>query len=291
MCLHENGRAHIGDICRKIKYTGRGKNRDTISRYLNEAFENYIITKPRLTLANHEGSTLYAYLLKCPESRTQTYEALMQHPEVLYAALLYGDYHIFFTSRSNTIPLSCLYEMSPIFTPIYTFPDGWNRSERQCLDIITHYTFEDSILPREVFPPLKWDPLDWQIYNACRMDIRFNLRTIAESLNTTYETVRQHFYKNVLPQTIQCVGFFPQGLFNYSVLYFLVKTPHEHSLVSALSKLQTSCVIWPLRNHLVCMLYFQKLDYFLSTIYLLEKKKIFERYYFLFPLEYFERQI
>lgn len=287
-CLHENGRVHIGEICRKMQYTGRGKNRDTISRYLSEAFEEGIITNPRLTLANHEGSTLYAYLLKCPERKTELFETLRKYPEVLYIALLNGDYQLFFTSHSDQVSLQCPFVMSPIFTPLYTVPQGWNRSEQQCLDIITHYTYEESTLLRKVLSPLDWDLLDWKIYSAFRMDLRQSLKKVAGTLNTTYETIRLHLHNKVLPQTIQFVGFFPQGLLNYSHLFFLVETPCEKSFVSALSKLQTSCLVWPLQDKLMCLLYFQNLNIFLDAIFDLEKKKIFREYYFLLPLKYFE---
>jgi hypothetical protein len=290
-CLHENGRAHIGEICRKIRYTGRGKNRDTISRYLHEAFEKGIITRPRLTLANHEGSTLYAYLLTCTEKRTELFRTLSQNSDVMYMALLSGDYQLFFTSRSDQIPLSCPHEISPIYTPVYTFPDGWNRSEEQCLNVLTQHTYRKSTLPREVLAPLDWEPLDWLIYNAFRMDVRRNHREVAEYLGTTYETIRLHLHKKVLPQTIQSVGFFPQGLPNYSNLFFLVETPCERSFISALSKLQTSCIIWPLQDHLLCMIYFQNLNIFFDSVFNVEKSKIFERYNFLFPLKHFEPEI
>lgn len=287
-CLHENGRMHIGEVCRKIRYTGRGKNRDTISRYLNEAFEKGIITKPRLTLANHEGSTLYAYLLECAGNRTKLFETLETHPDILYISLLNGDYQLFFTSRSDQILLEYPHTLSPIFTPIYTVPGGYNRSEQKCLDMITSYTYEEGMLPRDVLPPLDWDVLDWEIYNALRMDLRESLKKVAETLDTTYETIRLRLHNKILPQTIQFVGFFPQGLENYSHLFFLVRTPCERSLVSALSKLQTSCLIWPLQDALLCLVYFQNLNIFLRAIFNLEKRKIFREYYLLFPLEYFE---
>jgi len=287
-CLHENGRAHIGEVCKKMKYTGRGKNRDTISRYLNEAFEKGIITRPRLTLANHEGSTLYAYLLKCTEKRTELFEILRKHPEVLYIVLLNGDYQLFFTSRSNQVLLPCPHEVSPIFTPIYTMPGGWNRSEQQCLNAVTSHIYEEGTLSRSVFDPLDWDPLDWQIYNVFRMDLRQNLKKVAENLRVSYETIRLHLYGKILPQTIQFLGFFPRGLQNYSHIFFLVKTPYERSFISALSKLQTSCTIWPLQSHLICMVYFQHLNLFLDTLFNLEKRKIFKEYYFLLPVEFDE---
>lgn len=288
ICLHEKGRAHISEICKKMRYTGRGKNRDTISRYLGEAFEKGIITKPRLTLANHEGNTLYAYLLKCPDKRTAFFEILKQNPSVLYIALLNGDYQLLFTSHSDQILLKCPHIMSPIFTPIYTVPKGYNLSEQQCLDIITKYTYEEGVLPRPVLPPLNWDHLDWQIYNAFRMDFRQSLKKVANNLDITYETARLHLYNRIVPQTIQFVGFFPQGIENYSHLFFLAKTSCERSLVSVLSRLQTSCLIWPLQSYLICYVYFQNLSIFLKSIYNLEKKKIFKEYLFLFPLEHFE---
>lgn len=288
ICLHENGRAHIGEICKKMRYTGRGKNRDTISRYLNEAFEKGIITKPRLTLANHEGKTLYAYLLKCPDKRTELFETLKQDPRVLYIALLNGDYQLLFTSHSDQLSLQQPHIISPIFTPMYTVPKGWNCSEQQCLDTITRYTYRKGILSRPVLNPLDWDLLDWRIYNILRMDLRQSLQKVAQTLNTTYETIRLHLYNKILPQTIQFVGFFPQGIENYSHLFLLVKTSCERSLVSVLSKLQTSCLIWPLQSYLICYVYFHNLSIFLKSIFSLEKKKVFEEYNFLLPMKYHE---
>lgn len=288
LCLHENGRAHIGDICKKINYTGRGKNRDTISQYLNEAFEKSIITRPRLTLANHEGDTLYAHLLSGVDNRIELFEKLRKHPRVLYVSLLNGDYQLFFTSHARHVSLPYQCETSPIFTPLYTVPGGWNHSEHKCLKMIISHLYEENKLPRPVCSPLDWEPLDWEIYNVLRMNVRESLKKAAQTLNTTYETIRLHLQTRVLPQTIQFVGFFPQGLQNYSHLIFLVKTPCEQSFVSALSKLQTSCLIWPLQTSLMCFVYFQNLNIFLKTIFILEKKKIFKEYYFLFPLKYSE---
>jgi DNA-binding Lrp family transcriptional regulator len=287
-CLHENGRAHINEICKKIKYTGRGKNRDTISQYLHEAFEKGIITRPRLTLANHEGNTVFGYLVNCKDNRTEFFRQLKSHPEILYIALLNGEYQIFFTAHSRDISLSYQYEVSPIFTPLYTFPEGWNYSEMQCLETIRHLTYEEGMLSRPVLGPLDWSHLDRDIYNIFRMDLRQSLRKVAENLDITYETARLHLYERILPHAIQSIGFFPKGLLNYSHLFFLVKTSCEKSLVAALSKLQTSCLIWPLQNHLICVVYFQHLNLFLNTIFNLEKRKIFKEYYFLLPLEYYE---
>lgn len=290
LSLHENGRIHIGEICRRMKYTGRGKNRDTISRYLNEAFEKGIITKPQLTLANHKKSTLYVYLLQCKENRTKIFNALKTHPDVLYMALLNGDYQILFTSRSNQVSPACSHTISPIFTPVYTSPQGWSYSEQQCLNIITDYTYTENTLSRTVRRPLDWDPLDWKIYNTFRLDLRMSLKDAAALLNASYETIRLRLNK-ILPQTIQIVGFFPQGMGNYTNLFFLIKTPCERSFVSVLSKLQTSCLIWPLQDHLLCLVYFQNLSIFFKSVYNLEKKKIFDEYRFLFPLEYFDREL
>lgn len=285
-CLHKNGRMRIGEICRKIKYTGRGKNRDTISKYLHEAFETDIITKPQLTLANHEESTLYTYLLSCPSKRIEFFEKLKKHPDVFYIVLLDGDFQIFFTSYSSEISMPCRYMVSPIFTPLYTIPEGWSCSEQQCLMTILSHSYEKGILPRPVYEKLDWEPLDWQIYDMLKMDLRQSLTKIARILNISYETIRLHLYKKILPRTIQSVGFFPKGLQNYSHLLFLVKTPCEKRFVSALSKLQTSCLVWPLENHLLCMVYFQHLNLFLSVMFNLERKGVFEEYNFLLPLKY-----
>lgn len=285
-CLHENGRMSIGEICRSIRYTGRGKNRDTIGRYMQEAFQTGIITRPRLTLANHDESTLYTYLLNCPGKRTEFFEKLKTHPDVFYIVLLDGDFQIFFTSYSSEISLPCQYMVSPIFTPLYTIPEGWSRSEQQCLNTITSHSYEKGILPRPIYKKLDWDPLDWHIYNTLKMDFRQSLTKVAETLNISHETIRLHLHKKILPHTIQSVGFFPKGLQNYSHLLFLVKTPCEKSFVSALSKLQTSCLVWPLENHIFCMVYFQHLNLFLNVMFNLERKGVFEEYNFLLPLKY-----
>lgn len=288
LCLHENGRARITDICRKINYTGRGKNRDTIRQYLNEAFEKGIITRPRLTLENHEGSTLYAYLVKGVESRTELFEQLTKNEDILYMTLLNGEYQLFFTSHSPSISVPYHCELSPIFRPLYTRPDGWNASEQECMDVVITQPYKAGSLPRRVLGPLDWDALDWQIYTILRRDMRKSLKEVAELLNTTYETVRLHLFEKVLPSTLQSVGFFPKGFINYSHVFFLAKTPCEHSFVTALSKLQTSCLVWPLEDRLMCLVYFQNLNFFLKTIFLLEKREIFREYYFLLPLEYLE---
>ena len=160
--------------------------------------------------------------------------------QINYVILLSGC-DFFVTSREKQVDLAKheleIEEKSRFYTPVYTIPKGWNNRVDDALRNFIASDFEKGFISREVYGMLGWSALDWQIYNCLKGDVRQKFTAVAQNVGVYSQTVKRHFYDEVLPQCVAAHYFFPQGYDFYRQMFLKIESEYETGIVKALETL------------------------------------------------------
>jgi hypothetical protein len=103
--------------------------------------------------------------------------------------------------------------------------------------------------------PHGWIELDWKVFHEMR-NPSLSFPRVAEKLNVTWQTVRNHFEK-----VIQCckpwMSFFPEGLSNYFHVFLTFETDYEAGIYNELRKLDRTSFVYKFEKTMALFLYTQ----------------------------------
>ncbi|MGC1121534.1 MAG: hypothetical protein WBA22_10620 [Candidatus Methanofastidiosia archaeon] len=185
----------------------------------------------------------------------------------------------------NDLGLEVL-EKSTLYTPTYVIPRGWNLPMNEALENFAHSDFKKGIIRRELHGNLNWSELDWNIYNISRSDARVKISTIKRRTEVSYNTIKKHFYDNVLPSCIIAHYFFPEGYPFYQQLVLKLSSKYEEGIVDELRKLPCTSYVFPLENSLFIALFHENTDFTMDIIQKLEERAIIDDCLLFNPLTY-----
>ena len=289
----ERTRVSIDGIAKAIGHTGRGHTRSTISRNLSTMYKKKISFKPNLILGTFENSQSAAFFCRKTERKgiRSTFQKLHEDEKVNYALFLSGLCDYFITTRDPDIDLEKygleIVEKSTLYTPVFTVPHGWKTSMRDALKSFVDHKFGKGSIPRETNGNLEWSDLDWKIYTLMRENARLEFTKVARNSDVYSSTVKDHFYRYVLPCCTVTHYFFPKGYDFYLQALLRIHTDYESSLVIALKKLPCTSYVYPLEDGIVINIFHENTNDLMAAIEKLEETGTIDRYLLYTPLNWF----
>jgi hypothetical protein len=293
MSIVEKHRRAISSIAYQIGHTGRGKRRATISKYLAEMYEKKISMKPNLILRTHSEPQLKGYFCRVEERNRNRigsiFEELKKNSALTYLLLLSGRYDFFLTSLNPSLNLreyGLISDTSTIFTPIYTIPSGWNLSFQDAAWRLLEADFTTGKLERKLEEVLAWSDIDMMIFQSMRENARKEFSTVAKEVGTAPNTVKNHYYKEILPCCNVAHYFFPKGYDNYMKSQFRIETEFEKSLIKSFSILPCTTYVYPLEDSLLVTFFHENINILLTLMAKMEEKGIVHSFEMYTPLWY-----
>jgi len=260
-------------IAKKIGFSGQGKARTTIMYHLENMYEKKISMKPQICLKSFKETQTTAYFCKRKANRGlfAMFKNLDRDPKINYAMCLSSS-DFFLTSRDEDLHVKkyglTVEEKSKLFTPQYPLPRNWKCDIDTADRAFLNTTFKKGKIRRELYNGLDWDKLDWRIYDLIRGNIREKFTVIAEGANTTSKTVKDHFFRRILPHCMQINYFFPKGYGNYLKTFIKIDSEFENSIGEGLRSLSSTNYLFPLERNIVIVLFHESI---VKTLRLLEK--------------------
>ena len=292
MCIVSQPRCTITRIAKNIGHTGIGRRRATVSTYVNDMYKNKISLKPNLVLNDFQNLQWKAYFCKKTDRSklSATFEMLRNNKKINYVVFISGDCDFFLTSRDPALDLKQydidIVESSSLYSPIFTIPQGWNLSFENASKIMLKCNFEKGSLLRKAEGTLNWGDLDMRIFELMRENARRPFTEVSAHTDVYSSTIKDHFYKHVLPCCKVAHYFFPNGYDAYMQGFFKIQTKYEESVVRALRKLPCTTYIYPLENELLINLFHENINIVMTVIGKMEENGIIERYALFTPLWY-----
>lgn len=289
----DNPRIAIAQIARVIGQTGRGRTRSTISRHLSNMYEKKVSLKPNLILGPSHNSAIHAYFCR---KRTRkgiqsTFFALHEDERINYALFLSGQSDYFLTTRENNITIGefdvDIMEHSLMYTPIFTIPHGWNHPMRESLKSLSKYNFQKGLISRKLGKKRKWSGMDWDIYALMREDARMEFTKVGRKLGIFSSTVKDHFYKYVLPECVVSHYFFPRGYDFYVQAFMKIISQYEISLLEALKNFPCTSYVYPLNKGILVNLFHENTNDLMAVFEKLEETGVINSYLLYTPLNWF----
>ncbi len=116
---------------------------------------------------------------------------------------------------------------------------------------------EKGSLPTDPYP-LRWDDLDWKIYDLMR-DPKVSFSRVSGKLKSagiqvTWKTIENRF-KKIMNSCKVWVSFFPRGMDNYSQIFLTFSTDYETSLREELQKLDRTTYLYKIGNTILLNLF------------------------------------
>lgn len=292
LSIVQEHRKSIASIAKSIGHTGRGKRRATVSKYVHEMYDKKISFRPNLVLKTHENSILKAYLCST-KNRSQlgsTFEKLKNNQEVIYVLLGSGNYDFFLTSMSPTLNLESydliIHEESILFTPLYTLPYGWNLPFLEASRNVLKTQFKKGLLDRKLNGILDWSNLDMLIFESMKENARKKFTETAEIADVASNTIKNHYYKHVLPKCKIAHYFFPKGYDNYMKNQIRIYSKYEKSLVESFKKLPCTTYVYPLEEGILITLFHENINIVMTLMGKMEERGIIGYYELSTPLWY-----
>lgn len=289
----EHTRVSIDGIAKAIGHTGRGHARSTISRHLSHMYEKEISFKPNLILGTFENSQSTAFFCRKTERKgiRSTFQKLHRDEKVNYALFLSGLCDYFVTTRDPHIDLEKygleIVEKSTLYTPVFTIPYGWKIHMRDALKSFVDHKFRKGVMPRDVNGILEWSDLDWKIYTLMRENARLEFTKVARKSSVYSSTVKDHFYKYILPCCAVTHYFFPKGYDFYLKAFLRIHTKYESSFVTALEKFPCTSYVYPLEDGIAADIFHENTNDLMAAIEKLEETGIIDHYLLYTPLNWF----
>lgn len=279
----ENPRIMPKGIAKRLRYSGQGKARSTIAYHLKKMYEEKISMRPQICLRTFKRAQITTYLCKKSASRGlfSMLKKIDKDPNINYALCLSSS-DFFLTSRDKNLHVEkyglTIKEKSSMFTPLYPIPKNWNLDINNTFQAVLETPFEKGRIKRKIHNNLNWSTLDWKIYDFIKGDIRQKFTVVARSTDTTSKTVKDHFYRQIMPNCIQINYFFPKGYHNYLKAFIRINSSFERSIVEGLRKLPSTNYVFPLEKSIVLILFHESIVKTLEFLEKMEKMAIIDGY-------------
>ena len=285
-------RCTITQIASNLGHTGRGRRRATISDYLHQMYDNKISFYPNLVLRDFENLHWKAYLCRKNKRSNigETFNKLHKNNKINYVLFISGDCDFFLTSRDPTLDLEQydleIIESSKLYSPLFTIPEGWKLSFEEASTNIFKLNFEKGNLSRDTKGLLDWEELDMKIFELMRENVRRPFTEVARETGVFSATIKDHFYRRVLPSCKVAHYFFPKGYNTYMWGLIRIHTKYEKSIVHALEKLPCTSYVYPLEEGLLIILFHENINIIMTAIGKMEENGVIEQYIHFTPLWY-----
>ena len=292
MCIVSKTRCTITSIAKSLGHTGIGRRRATISKYLYDIYEAKLSFKPNLYFKNLKNLQWKAYFCKAIERNKigVTFDKLKADKRISYVLLTSGYCDFYCTSKDPTLDLTVfgleIIESSILYSPLYTIPHGWNRSFEDTARNILKYNFKKGNLPRKDEGVLNLQPLDIKIFELMKDNARRPFSEVGRETGVFSSTIKDHFYKYVLPHCNVAHYFFPRGYDTYMKTLCRVYTQCEQSVVTSLKRLPCTCYVYPLEKGLLINFFHEDINILMTIFGKMEEMGIIDYYTQLTPLWY-----
>jgi DNA-binding Lrp family transcriptional regulator len=285
-------RSNLNNVAQQLGLSGRGRSKKTASKYVLRMYEKQISLRPNLILRTFENSRLTAFFLKVKESSnvSAVFDNLRKSTDVTFVLLLSGNYDFFVTTRNQNFRPDSKARISKkikLYTPIYTVPTGWDKNVTTVLRKQFAYSIPKSgKLERTVEDFLYWNQTHFKIYNAMSHNAQLSFTSVSKKIKVSANTVKKHFFKNVLPCCNIGHYFFPEGYPHYSQSLILLKSDYEIGLTSSLSSLPCTSYVYPFEDEIGLAIFHEDVQDLLFAFKKLEERGYIKRYMLLTPLHW-----
>jgi hypothetical protein len=283
-------RCSITFIAKNMGHIGRGHRRATISKYVDDMYRKKISLKPNLILKTYEYPERRVYLCRKKQRRKigHTFEMLRRDKKINYVVLISGNCDFFLTSRDPDLDLVRydleIIESSIFCSPIFTIPKGWNLPFADAAKNVMNCQFKKGMLERKSNGKLEWADLDMKIFELMRENVRRPFTEIAGKTDVYSSTVKDHFFKHVLPSCNVAHYFFPKGYDFYMKNQLRIYTDYEKSVVDSFRQLPCTTYAYPLEEGLIVTLFHENINIVMTFIEKMEERGIIEKYDLYTPL-------
>lgn len=289
LLIVEDSRIMPKKLAEELGHTGRGKSPSTIVHHLQSMYNREISMEPRTALKAFESTQITTYLCKRRVSKGlySMFRKIDKDPNVTYAMCL-SSTDFFLMSRDNDLQIEnfglILRRKSKLFTPIYTIPTGWNRSMEEAMQQFLKFPFVREEIPRTIYKGLNWDDLDWKIFDFMRRSVRHKFTVVARGTGSTSKTVKDRFYKKILPNCVTAHYFFPKGYSYYLKTFLEIRSEYEVSITKALKRLPCTTYVYPLEKSVLVILFHESTEKVLEILEKTEERAIIDSYLLYSPL-------
>ncbi|MGC1121075.1 MAG: winged helix-turn-helix domain-containing protein [Candidatus Methanofastidiosia archaeon] len=231
-------------------------SRNTVSKYLQEMYEDHVLVGPQLRLLPAANYKEYVYLMNF-KNPFHLFEGLREFPHVLYHGMTFGDWNaIVITDR--LLDFSQLVGFETIvyqgvryrsYTPRVDYL-LWEKTFNRCADCIRTFTRRMEHKDRTLAPSLDWGEDQWKMYQAFRFNTRKTATTTLKRIGVRYETYVAWMEDLATHCTVH-TGFYPEGYETYVTYCFLFSTEYEQSVRTLFSFFPTTPVIIEVGNQLM----------------------------------------
>ena len=291
-CIVSNPRCTITAIAKRVGPTGRGRRRATISKYVNEMYKDEISLKPNLYFKNLEKLQRKAYLCKNKSRNSvgKTFENLKKDKKITYVVLISGFSDFFLTSRNPNLNLNQydleIVEESILYSPLYTIPQGWSLSLEDAVRNVLKHDFVKDNVSRDTEGTFTLEKMDVEIFELMKSDVRIPFTKVGRKIDVFSGTVKEHFYKHVLPHCRVAHYFFPKGYKNYMQTYFRIHTEYEDSITNSLKYLPCTSYVYPFEKGLLINFFHENINIAMTMFQKMEEMGLVEYYTHYTPLWY-----
>jgi hypothetical protein len=237
-------------------------------------YDSQISLKPNLYFKNLEGLVWKAYLCRNKERNnvSKTFDRLKKDEKITYVVLISGHSDFFLTSSHPQLSLDRyeveIVEETQLFSPIFTQPQGWDLPFEKAARNMLESEFEEDLLPRKTEGIYEMEELDRKIFEIMKHDARLPFSQVGREVDVFSGTVKDHYYKKIMPMCNVAHYFFPRGYSSYMQTYFRIHTPYEKSLVKSLQLLPCTSYVYPFEEGLFVTIFHEN---FTDLMYLLRK--------------------
>lgn len=279
------------DMARILGHVGRGRSPSTLYKHYQNMLEKKITKNPILILKPFEESQSRAYFCR-KDSRDRlstTFSRLRKDNRLDYVLFLSGSCDFFITSREDISfeeHQLTIKEEAKLYNPIFTIPQGWRLETSDALKCMLDYHFQKGNLERKVWNSLKWDHLDWKIYEAMKHNGRKGFTKVARELGVWPKTVQRHFSEHVMPHCTKGHYFFPRGYDFYDKAFLKICSSYERDLTKALEKLPCTSYVYLFGKELIVTVFHNSMTELMETVQKMEEIGIIDSYLLFVPLFY-----
>ena len=269
---------------------GLPMNQKTIAKYYEKAHDEFVIVKPRLVVYNHRNLRHLLYLLQSEEPISSIEKVYSANKGLVSHVIGGGNaFNVFVRTRTeiDTQGFPVLFKDS-CGDYIQTIPQR-TCNESNVLDISIP-------LRRGKFPVnskdelLKWDSMDWEIFEKISFDTYIPYSKIAKDLNVHQTTIKLRFVNRIKPNTYWLDGYFEGGYSSYTGVMIQTQTDYELGLYDRMSRLSSSAYfLKTFRDKLFILTYIRNVRHLVRYFNFLFEQKLVKEFKYSVCYDYLPR--
>ena len=118
------------------------------------------------------------------------------------------------------------------------------------LEAMARCGFKRGLIEREVGENLRWDDIDWRIYDLFSGNVRTEYTGVAREIGVFPNTVKSRFLNKVMPPCVVANYFFPKGYDYYEQAFLRIHSRYEKDFIKILEKFPCMTYVFPLKKGL-----------------------------------------